>query len=173
MNPVTVQVTLTQLTVTAASNATPIVMTTSTSHGLQTGDRVNINAVTGNTAANGWYAVNVLTSTTFELQNSVGNGAYVSGGTVRPVVPVMRDPERQIRASRIVLFNTASANGCLFGTKGMTDTIFIGKVADVAIPSFAVVADDATGLNNLSLADYFLFAQTAGATFVNVTYWAV
>ena len=63
-----------------ASNATPIVIT-DVAHGLSTGDRVTVADVTGNTAANGTWTVTVLTADTFELDGSVGNGAYVSGGT--------------------------------------------------------------------------------------------
>lgn len=76
------------LAVSGATNATPIVITTSTSHGLSTGDKVAIGYVAGNTAANGVFAVTVLTSTTFSLQDVregtdiAGNGSYTSGGFV-------------------------------------------------------------------------------------------
>jgi len=71
------------MNVTDASNATPIVITTSTSHGLTTGDRVVVENVLGNTAANGEWVITVLGATTFELDDSAGNGAYTSGGNVR------------------------------------------------------------------------------------------
>lgn len=70
------------LTVSGASNATPIVITTSAAHGLTTGNQVSISGVGGNTAANGDWVVTVLTSTTFSLDGSVSNGAYTTGGTV-------------------------------------------------------------------------------------------
>lgn len=70
------------LLVTAASNATPIVITTSDTTGLVAGDVVTIAGVTGNTAANGQFAIANVTATTFELVGSAGNGAYVSGGTI-------------------------------------------------------------------------------------------
>lgn len=68
-------------TVTNATNATPIVITTSAAHGYTTGNTVSVRSVGGNTAANGYWTVTVLTSTTFSLTGSVGNGAYTSGGT--------------------------------------------------------------------------------------------
>lgn len=68
------------MTVTGASNATPIVITTSADHPYNTGDTVIVNAVGGNTAANGEFTVTKLTDTTFSLDDSVGNGAYTSGG---------------------------------------------------------------------------------------------
>jgi hypothetical protein len=68
--------------ITAATNASPIVIT-SASHGLVTGDTVVVTAVGGNTAANGTWEVTVSSSTQFSLNGSTGNGAYISGGTVR------------------------------------------------------------------------------------------
>ena len=67
--------------ITGATNASPIVIT-STAHGLSDGDLVGVNGVGGNTAPNGvvWTVDNAATDT-FELQGSVGNGAYTSGGT--------------------------------------------------------------------------------------------
>lgn len=67
-------------TVTGATNASPIVVT-SAAHGLTTGQRVTVASVAGNTAANGDFTVTVLTSGTFSLDGSTGNGAYTSGGT--------------------------------------------------------------------------------------------
>lgn len=69
-------------TVTNATNATPIQITTSTTNTLITGQSVAIHSVGGNTAANGTFTVTVINGTNFTLDGSVGNGAYTSGGTV-------------------------------------------------------------------------------------------
>jgi hypothetical protein len=81
-------------TVTGATNATPIVMTTSAAHGLDNGMPVFIAGVGGNTNANGSYFAKRLTSTTFELYTDsglttgrAGNGAYTSGGTTIAATP--------------------------------------------------------------------------------------
>lgn len=66
-------------TITAASNASPIVITCA-SHGLSTGRKVHVKSVAGNTAANGNWTITVLTSSTFSLNGSTGNSAYTSGG---------------------------------------------------------------------------------------------
>lgn len=68
--------------ITGASDATPIVITTAAAHGLSTGNKVAITRVGGNTAANGNWTVTVLSSTTFELDASVGNGTYTGAGRV-------------------------------------------------------------------------------------------
>lgn len=65
-----------------ATNAVPIVVTTSTAHGLEDNDIVQITGVLGNTGANGVWRITKLSSTTFSLDGSAGTGAYTSGGTV-------------------------------------------------------------------------------------------
>lgn len=66
--------------VTGATNASPIVIT-SANHGLNTGTRVTVASVGGNTAANGTFVVTRIDANTFSLQGSTGNGSYTSGGT--------------------------------------------------------------------------------------------
>lgn len=65
------------LTITAATNATPIVCTTAT-HGLQTDDFVDIVGGLVMTAINGRYRITVLSSTTFSLNGTTGNGVYTA-----------------------------------------------------------------------------------------------
>ena len=74
---------LEQESITAASNASPIVIT-SANHGLTTGARVTISGVLGNTAANGTFVVTRIDANTFSLASSAGNGAYTSGGSWHP-----------------------------------------------------------------------------------------
>lgn len=70
------------LVVTGATNANPIVITTSTNHGFNSGDTATVAGVGGNTNANGTYVVTYLSPTTFSLNNRAGNAAYTAGGTV-------------------------------------------------------------------------------------------
>lgn len=69
-------------TVTAASNTTPITVTTSTNHNLQSGQTVTITGVNGNWATNGSWNVAVTSLTQFTLTGSAGVAAYTNGGTV-------------------------------------------------------------------------------------------
>lgn len=70
------------LVLTGLSNATPIVAMTSVPHHYRNGELVQVEAATGNKAANGAWAVANATATTFELvdpatgANSTGNGVY-------------------------------------------------------------------------------------------------
>jgi hypothetical protein len=73
------------LAITGGTNATPIVATITTGHGLKNGDRIHISGVTGNTGMNGEWELEFVTDTTVRLLGSKGNGTY--GGT--PVVNVV------------------------------------------------------------------------------------
>lgn len=69
------------ITITGASNATPIVIT-ATGHGLAGGELVRITGVLGNANANGNWGVDLIDANTFSLQGSNGNAAYTSGGQI-------------------------------------------------------------------------------------------
>ena len=68
--------------ISAASNATPIVLTVLAGHGIEQDDMVYVENVGGNTAANGVWQAQAVTATTITLRNSAGNGAWTAGGTV-------------------------------------------------------------------------------------------
>ncbi len=66
--------------ITGATNAMPIVIT-STDHGLDTGDKVTVSDVTGNTAANGTWCITKVNDDEFKLEGSSGNGDSPGDGT--------------------------------------------------------------------------------------------
>jgi len=66
-------------TINAATNASPIEITTITNHGYITGDIVQIIGNTVNTAANGAWVITYVSDTKFTLDNSVGNGVGGAG----------------------------------------------------------------------------------------------
>ncbi|MCP3882361.1 MAG: hypothetical protein GY701_28800 [Sulfitobacter sp.] len=73
-----------KLTVTGATNATPIVITTSANHDMATGEEVDIEGILDNTNANGTWTITKISATTFSLDGSAGNASYVNGqGTVQ------------------------------------------------------------------------------------------
>ena len=90
------------LNITGATNATPIVCTLA-SHGLTTGDTISITGIfSGNTAASGTWEVNVLSSSTFELIGSAGNGTWTSGGKLIKIT------NRVVRLNSALTQNIAS-----------------------------------------------------------------
>lgn len=72
-----------RINVTGASNAAPVTITTEADHGLLSGETVIVSGVQGNTQANGTWKITSLSSRTFSLNGSSGNGAYTSGGVVQ------------------------------------------------------------------------------------------
>jgi hypothetical protein len=64
---------------TGADNTTPIVIH-STNHRLNTGTKVTISGVLGNTAANGSFIITVVDPNSFSLNGSAGSGSYIGGG---------------------------------------------------------------------------------------------
>ena len=69
--------------ITGASNASPIVISTANTDGLQAGDTVFVDGIAGNTAANGvWTVGTVVANTSFGLVGSTGNGTYTAGSGI-------------------------------------------------------------------------------------------
>lgn len=69
------------VTITAATNATPIVITTAGST-YRTGMVITISGGTGNTAVNGTWTTTFVSGTTCSLNGSVGNGTYTASSAV-------------------------------------------------------------------------------------------
>jgi hypothetical protein len=78
----TIRVTGLNRTITAATNTTPIQITTAEAHGLNSYEIVTVDGVLGNTAANGAWFITRIDDYNFTLSSSAGNGTYTSGGKV-------------------------------------------------------------------------------------------
>lgn len=74
--------------VTAATNASPIVLTCASTTGITAGDVIVVGGVGGNISANGTWQAGTVTGTTVQLltlldgNNSTGSGVYTSGGYI-------------------------------------------------------------------------------------------
>ncbi len=88
------QATIPSGTITGASNAGPIVVT-SANHGLTTGQRVRISNVRGNTAANGVHKITVLTANTFSLDGTTGMAVTT------PLSDLVHGVQTSLRTSRM------------------------------------------------------------------------
>jgi hypothetical protein len=87
--------------ISAASNTTPISITTTEAHGLQAGDLVYIQQVYGNWAANGLRRVSGAGPTTFQISDIngnpiAGNGDYTFSGFVGKVEPHILKPHPRL-----------------------------------------------------------------------------
>jgi len=112
----------TALTITAASNATPIQITTSVAHGLVTGQEVAILGVLGNKGANGHWIVTLVDATNFTLQGSFGTGVWTSGGIATKTDRYGVDLE--------LVGDTTVLNGCIFDAGSPTAITTVGKLLD-------------------------------------------
>lgn len=126
--------------VTGATNATPIVIT-STAHGFATGDIVYIDTVGGNLAANGLWKITVVDANTFSLQrldgttNVVGSGAYTSGGYAVNMGP-------SAAGDNLDDFSAARAGTTTDQT--LTSPTITNGVADAADPTWAAAGPNGT-----------------------------
>ncbi len=101
----------TNLVVTSATTATPIVCTTASAHGYSTGDEVFISGGLVMTAVNGAFTVTVTGSTTFSLDNSVGSGTYTASSAKVKKLAKATDLGMAIQAGlRACLDDRASGN---------------------------------------------------------------
>ena len=110
--------------ITAATDAGVAIKITSPGHGLQTGDRVRILLMQGNTAANNQYYTVTLDAADptnkFTLDGSTGNGAYVAGTGYWVI------------SDRVLL--TAAAGGAFLG--GLDNVTALGGQTDRAFSGF-------------------------------------
>jgi hypothetical protein len=74
----------------SSTNASPIEITTSAPHGYSTGQKVTVVGHLVNTNANGTWEVTVTGASTFELNDSAGNGVGGATGTYAPKAAVVQ-----------------------------------------------------------------------------------
>lgn len=101
----------------SSTSASPIVLTTATTHGYQTGQQVVVVGHLVNTNANGTWTVGAVTANTLALTGSTGNGIGAATGTVTRIqTPAIAD-----RVVEPILFpGTTLAIDPAAGTPGTT-----------------------------------------------------
>jgi len=141
-----------------ASNATPIVITTSALHGYSTGNKVRIDDVGGNTAANDSHTITVLSTTTFELDSSVGNGDYTFGGTARKLTEGMAVDAEVGKTVRII---AGTGQGLSNRVKSNTKTVYTFERDWATTPDgtsiFVTLEPDTAKRQEFSLGDVTTF----------------
>jgi hypothetical protein len=154
--------------VTGATNATPIVLTVPTGHGINNTDRIIVSGVGGNTAANGLFKAASVSATTVSLTteagaNVAGSGAYTSGGLALSGYTQILSISTATNASPSVL-TAATAHGLIPG-----DIItVVGAVGNTAINGTWQVVNDA----NYSATTFTMRGPTAAAVNGNGAYTA-
>lgn len=146
-------VTATVRTVTGATNAGPVVITTSAAHGFYDQMPLTVASVGGNTAANGtWYVkATGYTSTTFALYQDLaltipvtGNGAYTSGGTATAITKFTKEFRKadQVTVDGVTWYELASTpgtDGSLTLTANYAGTTATGQRLVKTIPTLRMI----------------------------------
>lgn len=104
--------------ITGATNTSPINITCA-NHGLANGDFIEVVNVGGNTAANGIFQISNVTSTTFDLVGSSGNGAFTSNGAFSKItqpVEIVAGQSYDIKMRNTV---SGSTYGCELSINGV------------------------------------------------------
>lgn len=71
----------TSLAITSSTDATPVVLTVASGHGIVAADEVLVSGHLVNTSANGAFIVSAVSATTITLKGSIGAGAGAGGAT--------------------------------------------------------------------------------------------
>lgn len=116
-------------TITGATNATPIVIT-SASHGYGTNDLVIVASVGGTTAANNTWQISAVTTNTFTLLGSVGNSAYTSGGTAQ-----------LLNGAGDTALTTAAGTGRVAGTQSNPSANVYKSIATISFTSSLTISE--------------------------------
>lgn len=141
--------------ITAATNATPIQITTGIANALVTGQTVTISGILGNTAANGTWVVTVINSTNYTLNGSVGNGTFAgattiaagSNGVALPTSTINVASTTGFPSSGVIYVKTATTGMATVTYTGITGTTFTGCTGGTGVMSTggAVVAGIGNG----------------------------
>jgi hypothetical protein len=145
------------LTVAGATNASPIVITTTAPHGLVTGAQVAISLVQGNTAANGTFTITVTGPNSFTLDGSSGNGVWTAGGVV--TLPGALSLSQALNASIADVTTIAATLGA--GAPSLDPAHRAGTLADIAILTRIANALDVVARYRISGATLLLLTAAA------------
>ena len=135
-----------------SSDPNAIIITTGSTAGLTTGMEVNVENVTGNTAANGLWTVTVLNATQFELEGSNGavganNGVFTGGGTWS--LPILGTTAAAGLLQNLFITNPGTALTC-------NSTISVSG-------SMVVASDSITGVTNSSTGPIIITTNSTAA----------
>lgn len=140
-----------------ATNATPIVIKTSSPHGYVTGDLVRITDVEGNTAANGVHTVTVLDGDEFELDGTVGNGDFLGASGVAQPAPftLIITEATPVTNGLSDYLSTLAAERGLIQQNGESDGLFRQRTLQIpdAVSPCAISDVVLSVAQNLGLAD--------------------
>jgi hypothetical protein len=157
------------LSIASSTNAAPIVITSAAAHGMVTGDTVIITSHATNTRANGVWTVTSLTSNSFSLDGSVGNGVggYTGG-------------YRKFTNAVVTLAAPCTANVACFGNRDVSSRANWVASADVTCTVVANPFKEGFGSQQVAiaagfttgLAAYFPTGALDLSAYQQLSFWA-
>jgi len=103
------------LTITSATNASPIVLTVSDTSRIRNGMKGTVQWVSGNTAANGRWALSCSSPTQVALLGSTGNGVFTTGGTLSVGAGVLFQPQSGSTVNEVTIHGAWFENNSGYG----------------------------------------------------------
>ena len=165
--------------ISAASNAGPIVITTNSTADLASGEAVYVYGVGGNTAANSLWTINVLNGTQFALVGSSGNGTYTGGGawlleanysgsySTTPATLVVNQASTTISSFQATV-NGSTASSSTFGEPITLQATVSSVAPGTATPTGSVTfKDGSTILATVNLVNGVASWTTTSSTYLN------
>ena len=151
-------------TITAASNAAPIVIT-SASHGLTTGDFVIVQGVQGNKAANGQWYVTKVSDDTFSLVGSAGDGEYTGLDTGAVAVTTLRNGSAAVNEVQTITASAVPSAGTWTITHDGNTTSALAYDANAAAVQTALELLTSIGSGNVAVSGGALGTAAFTVTF--------
>lgn len=140
----------TQRAITNATNTAPIVVT-STAHGLSTGELVYIDGIQGNKAANGlWSVVNISTNT-FSLVGSAGDGEYTGSNSGSVQVTTLQDGAAAVNEVQTITSSATPSGGTWTISFDGSTTSALAAAASAATVQAALEALPSIGTGNVAV----------------------
>jgi hypothetical protein len=167
------------MAISAASNTTPIILTT-TAHGVPIGGItwVSVASVAGNLGANGTWVAEATTTTAMKLRGSAGSGVYTSGGTMT-IRDTFATVAELVNITPIgISFNMVAADahdGAGWGTSIPTFKRGVDMRVELNLVPDHPTHDETTGFIALALGkirrDWLIVLPDAGKTTVAFQAW--
>jgi len=145
-------------TITAATKADPVQLTTSVPHAFYTGMEITITGVTGMTQLNGnTYYVSKTGASTFTLYSDptllttvdgTGYTTYISGGTAvgkQPVLEFLNTTSRYVIEPRVLVTTGEGASATAVQTQGINTISVVTGGKGFTVPPEVIISGDGTG----------------------------
>ena len=155
----------TQKAITNATNAAPIVIT-STAHGLATGEQIYIDGIQGNKAANGLWNIVKVDADTFSLVGSAGDGEYTGSNSGSVQVTTLQNGAAGVNEVQTITASATPTGGTWTISFDGATTSALQYNANAAAVQTALEALPTIGSGNVTVSGGALGTAAFTVTFI-------